>query len=226
MVVIGDAADGSTIQLEFNKFGNLGRVSYWDPAFNTYTNFQYYKAHYFNFNLISVNESTHKVKVSFSGTLYNDETDLNSDSVVVNGSFDLPYIEHTPTIAGLGLNCKIAGSDWIETDFWDNGWNNVDRKYLSDDDKMIIMRLEDEYIAPGTYNFTTASVNKIQLAKYSTTTNEYTEYNASGTLTITSNSEPIIGFRIIEGTYSFTATNPSNPSDQIQVTNGTFKTNF
>ncbi len=224
-VISADTPDGSSIQLEFNKFGNLAEFSYWEE-FDVYKNFQYYKSNYFTFNLISVDESARRVKVSFSGNLYLDENDLTSATKQISGSFDLPYTVTTPVLSGLGLQCKIAGNDWYQTQFWDNGFGNVDRKYISDDDKMIIMQFIDEDIALGTYTFTTSSNNKIQLAKYDTTTNTFTQYNTSGTVTVTSNSFPIFGIRIIEGTYSFTATNPSNASEQIQVTNGAFKTNF
>jgi hypothetical protein len=222
--ITADVSDGTSVQILFNKQGNLEEFSYWEDV-DTYFNYQYYKSNYFTFNLISVNESTHKVKVSFSGTIYQDETDLNSTSKEVSGSFDLPYTVQTPMITGLGLHCKIAGNDWYETDMWDNGWTDVDRKCISDDDNMMIIRFTDSSIAVGTYNFTTASGNKIQLGKFDTTAHDYTEFNTSGTMTITANTE-YFGFRVIEGTYSFTATNPSNASNQVQVTNGAFKLNF
>lgn len=224
--IVASASDGSSMDLTFDKFGNLGEVRYFDAEFNSNENFQHFKANYFTFNLISINETQKKVEVSFSGNLYEEEDDLNSASIVVSGSFNLPYTEQTPTISGLGLSCKIAGTDWYDVEFWDNGFWSVDRKFISDDEYMIIMKFTDEAIQPGSYNFTTSSENGIQLAKYDTETNTYIEYNAVGTLTISSNSEfsPLIS--VVDGTFSFTATNPSNPSDQIQVTNGTFKTNF
>lgn len=222
-LISADTPDGSSIQLLFDKFGNMEEFSYWEDV-DTYHNFQHYNSHYFTFNLISVDETARRVKVSFSGNLYLDDEDLSSTTKMVSGTFDLPYITQTPTLAGLGLNCKIAGADWYETEFWDNGWGNVDRKFISDDDKQIIMSFAGEDIAPGTYTFTTSSANKIQLAKYNTTTNTYNVYNTSGTLTISSNTDGFI--RIVEGTFSFTATNSLNSSDVIQVTNGSFKTNF
>jgi len=224
--IIAYASDGTSMDLTFDKFGNLGAIRYFDADFNSKQNFQHFKENYFTFNLISINESQKKVKVSFSGNLYEEEDDLNSASITVSGSFDLPYIEQTPLVSGLGLSCKIAGTDWYNVEFWDNGWWSVDRKFISDDEYMIIMKFTDEAIQPGNYNFTTSSENGLQLAKYDTETNTYIEYNAVGSLTISSNSEfsPLIS--IVEGTFSFTATNPYNPSDQIQVTNGSFKTNF
>ena len=224
-VISANLPNSESIQLEFNKYGNLAEFSYWTNT-NVYKNFQYYKTNYFTFSLISLNESAHTVKVSYSGTLYADENDMTSATKQVSGTFDLPYTVTSPLLTGLGLNCKIAGSSWYETQFWDNGFGGaVDRKYINDDDKMIIMRFGDQTISPGTYTFNTASSNKVQMAKYNTTTHTYTEYNAVGTLTITSNSAPI-SIRIIEGTFSFNAINPSNSADEVQVTNGRFKTNF
>jgi hypothetical protein len=223
-LIYAETPDGSSIQLEFNKFGKMQECSYWEDV-DTYFNFQHFNSHYFTFNLISINETTHRVKISFSGDIYLDDEDLTSATKMVSGTFDLPYITLTPAIAGLGLKCKIAGADWYKTEFWDNGWGGaVDRKFISDDEKQIIMTFADEAIVPGVYNFTTSSANKIQLAKYNTTTNMYDVYNTSGSVTITSNTDGFI--RIVEGTYSFTATNPSNSLDVIQVTNGSFKTNF
>ena len=224
-VMTADLPNDESLQIEFNKYGNLGEFSYWQE-FEVFKTYEHYKSNYFTFNLISVNENTRRVKVSFSGTLYADENDLNSDTRQVSGTFDLPYLVTTPLLTGLGLKCKIGSNDWYETSFWDNGFGNIDRKFISDDEYQIIMQFVDEDISTGTYTFTTSSMNKMQLAKFNTTTLSYTEYNTTGTVTVTSNSFPLFGIRVIEGTFSLTATNPSNSADVIQVTNGSFKTNL
>ncbi|MBN8566698.1 MAG: hypothetical protein J0M25_08205 [Flavobacteriales bacterium] len=223
LFIYASASDGSSIQIGFNKYGNLESVIYDDQNFNSFYNYQYFKSNYFDFDLISINESNNSVKISYSGILYSNENDLESNSVSISGSFNVNYINQTPLIEGLGLSCKIGGQNWYETDFWDNGFSNVDRKFISDDDKMIIMNFEDESIEPGTYTFNGSNVNKLSLAKFNTTTKEYDSYNTSGTVTITSNTIVSGVVRVIEGTFSFTATNGSNT---IEVTNGTFKTNF
>lgn len=223
LFIYASASDGSSIQIGFNKYGNLESVIYDDQNFNSFYNYQYFKSNYFDFDLISINESNNSVKISYSGNLYSNENDLESDSVSISGSFNVNYINQTPLIEGLGLSCKIGGQNWYETDFWDNGFSNVDRKFINDDDKMIIMNFEDESIEPGTYTFNGSNVNKLSLAKFNTTTKEYDSYDSSGTVTITSNTIVSGVVRVIEGTFSFTATNGSNT---IEVTNGTFKTNF
>lgn len=223
MSIYATGSDDSSIEIVFNQFGDLESVSYDDAEFNSFYNYQYYKSNYFTFNIVSLNEATNTIKVTYSGTLYSDETDLNSESVTLSGGFDTEYINQTPSITGLGLSCKINGQDWYETDFWDNGFSDVDRKYISDDENMIIMNLTEETIETGTYSFTNNSQNKIGFAKFNTTTKEYDFYQTTGTLTITSNTVVSSFIRIIEGTFSLTATSGSN---SIQVTSGTFKSNF
>lgn len=223
MSIYATGNDDSSIEIIFNQFGDLESVNYDDADFNSYYNYQYYKSNYFTFNIVSLDEANNRVKVSYSGTLYSDETNLNSESINVSGSFDTEYVNQTPSIAGIGLSCKINGQNWYETDFWDNGIFNVDRKYISDDENMIVMNLTEEEIATGTYSFTNNSQNKIGFAKFNTTTKEYDYYQTTGTLTITSNTVVSSFVRIVEGTFSFTATNGSST---IQITNGVFKTNF
>jgi hypothetical protein len=223
LLIYSTASDGSSIQIGFNKYGNLESVIYDDQNFNSFYNYQYFKSNYFDFDLISLNESNNSVKISYSGTLYSNENDLESDSISISGSFNVNYINQTPLIEGLGLSCKISGQNWYETDFWDNGFSNVDRKFINDDDKMIVMNFEDESIEPGTYTFNGSNANKISLAKFNTTTKEYDSYDTNGTVTITSNTIVSGVVRVIEGTFSFTATNGSST---IEVTNGAFKTNF
>lgn len=225
-LILAYATDGTSIQVSFNKFGNLERVIFEDEDFNLYSNYQYFKSNYFNFDLVSLNENNKRVKVTYSGTLYENENDFDSPSITVNGSFDLNYVEQAPLVSGLGLSCKIAGNDWHETDFWDTSFLSVRRKFINDDDKLISMSLTSSEIAPGTYSINLLSDNKMELDVFNTTTLEYDPYlTTSGTITIISNTFPTPGVRVIEGTFNFTAVNPFN-NNTVQVTQGKFKSNF
>lgn len=227
LAIIANASDGASIQILFNKFGNLESVTYDDADFNSYYNYQHYKSNYFTFNLVSINESNKRVKIDYSGTLYEDETDLNSNSITVSGSFDVNYIVQTPAISGLGVTCKIGGSNWYATDGYTNngiGFDDFILRELSDDQNMISLGFNSVNNGPGTYIFTSSTnTNFAHLSKFNTTTLEYVDYNCVGSIVVTSKtSAGFIGY-FIEGTYSFTATNPTNSSDVIQVTNGVFK---
>jgi len=219
------ASDDSSLELTFDSFGNLRTAIYDDNMFNRYQSYRNFNSNYFTFSLLSVNASNKTVSVSYSGKVYLNEDDLTSSFKTISGSFNLTYVEQTPIISGLGLSCKIAGTDWYETSFWDNGFDNVDRKFISSDANMIAMKFASEDITPGVYNFTPVSQNAFQLAKFNTTTLEYDFYDCTGTFTVTSNTAYPL-YSIVEGTFSFTATNSSNPAQQIAVTNGVFKTNI
>lgn len=227
LYIYASSDDGTEIDLTFNKFGNLEGISVvsMNPNYSEYYNYKHFNSNYFNFNLISINENTKRVKVSFSGVLYEDDTDMTSNSITVNGSFEVDYQLAEPIYSGLGTFCKIGGNDWHATTFWDEGFWSVERKVISDDENMLTFEFEDEYIEAGTYNFTSTSANKIYLSKFNTTTKTYTQYNCTGSFVVQSNLSGT-NFRMIEGTFSLTATNPSSPSQQIQITNGSFKSNF
>ena len=69
----------------------------------------------------------------------------------------------------------------------------------------------------GTFNFTNNSAeNRISFSKYDTTTHELIVYNVSGTINYTAASS------IVAGTFSLTATHPTNGST-ITITDGIFK---
>ena len=234
IAVNGEASNGEGIQFEFDKYGNLGRIivtpddSSFDPWFLNYKNFS---GHYFSFNMISYDESTHRVRASYSGTLYEDESDLTSNSITVSGEFDVVCIVRTPIIAGLDVRCKIAGNDWYSTNGYTNNGDSFDDfilREMSDDENMISLGFDATNNGPGTYNFTSSTTtNFVHLSNFNTGTVDYNHYNCAGSVIVTSKTSLGIGMGyLIEGTYSFTATNPSNPADQVQVTNGYFKTNY
>lgn len=226
LAISANADDGSSLQLTFDSFGNLDTANYYDSEGNDYNSYKHFNSNYFNFNLLSVNATNKTVKVSYSGKVYLNDEDLTSSYKTIGGSFNLTYILQTPIISGIGISCKIAGTDWHETTSWDNGFfGDVDRKFISSDANLIVMKFASEGITPGTYIFNPASANAFQLAKYNTTTLEYDYYECTGSFTVTSNTD-YFSYSIVEGTFSFTAINPLNPSQEITVSNGVFKTNI
>jgi hypothetical protein len=52
---------------------------------------------------------------------------------------------------------------------------------------------------------------------------DYTIYNCTGTMTLSSVEPFNITAEMLTGTFSFTAVNPTDSSDVIQVTDGIFK---
>ncbi len=232
MLVVAGDSEGNSIQFQFDKFGNLGSVSATPSDFNLpdYDSHKNFSGNYFTFNLIDLNESNKTVKVSFSGKLYEDNENLNSDFKQVSGEFWVKYIEVTPQVAGLEVSAKINGNDWYSTNsFTTNGTGDGDTfilHELSDDEYKIMLGFDDSNMTPGVRNFTPSTQTiYATVAKYNLQTKVYETYNATGTIEITD--VETSGFiSIASGTYSFTAVNPDNSSQTITVTNGKFKTNY
>ena len=74
----------------------------------------------------------------------------------------------------------------------------------------------------GTYSFTpTTLINKIKLSKYDLTTSTYINYNCAGTVQVL-----LLPPLCFDGIYNFTAVNPNDPNDVIQVENGKFRIDY
>src|SRR5690606_11494785 len=144
--------------------------------------------------------------------------------------FWVNYTEVTPAIPGLEVSAEIAGDDWYSTNWYtSNGLGSFStfiHHHFSDDEYKIMLGFDDEDMSAGTYQFTPLTDLKFaRLAKYDIQTKQYVVYNCTGTIEITSNENAGM-FSIVSGNYSFTAVHPSNPSETIQVSNGSFKTNY
>ena len=230
LVVSGVGANGEGVDVEFNKFGNLRNVEFFTMSDPTRSVFYDYSSNYFNFQLVSIDEVNKRVVVQFSGRLYEDDGDLTSNFVQVEGNFDVNYQDIAPNVPGLMIFAKIGGADWYSTKSYTtngNGFDDFILRHNNDDQNQIGIGFDSTNNGIGTYNFTPSTVtNFVHLSKYDTTTNLYLEYNCTGTLKVTGKTPVLFGGYIIEGTYSFTAANPSNPAQQIQVTQGTFKTYY
>lgn len=230
--VLGRGSNGKAIYFIFNAQGNIGRVdtySYTDFSVPNRNAQAYYTNESFNFNLVSIDAANKTVKVTFSGKVYEDEYDLTSDFVQVEGDFLVKYKDLTPQVSGLGVYAKIAGNDWFSSNgdhsggFFSN--ENITLDSYNGGVYRIGITINHGTTNTGTYNFTPSSTkNMVVLSKYNTALNYFEEFNCTGSLVITSKQ---VGAQItiISGTYSFTAVDPDTNSP-ITVSNGTFKENY
>ncbi|MEN9337032.1 MAG: hypothetical protein RLZZ500_2019 [Bacteroidota bacterium] len=227
IVITATTSDNYGIEINFNKFGDLNKVSTYNlmgsEMNSSHINFT---SHYFTFNLTSIDETNRVVKGNFTGRLYENENDLSSPYVTVNGNFDVIYTEVTPTVPNLECYAKIGGQDWYSTKGYQNngfGMDDFIMQNLSDDDVLIGMGFNATNNGPGNYSFTpTSTTNFVHFSKFNTTTLEYDQYNCTGTMTVVSKTPAIVGY-IIDVNFSLTAVNPANPSQTIQITNGHYK---
>ena len=227
--VAGQGSNGKAIIFTFNSNGNIGSVTTYSS-----TDFSipdrdaqaYYTNESFNFNLVSINDTDKTVKVTFSGKVFEEEYNLSSEFVLVEGDFQVKYTDVTPQVSGLGVYAKIAGNDFYSSNEDQSGgfFSGSDITLNSYDGDVFSIGVTSNHdnTTIGTTNFTPTSItNKVVLSKYNTTLDYFEEYNVTGTLNITSKD---VGAQItiISGTFSFTAVNPDNGAE-TQITNGTFK---
>ena len=226
--VSGFGNDGESIFILFNKYGNLEDVIIFtgkddeDGFSESYSSFKYFRSNYFDFELIKFDETSKRVSVTFSGNLYEDSYDIESATRFIEGSFNVPYNEVTPQIAGLGVSAKIDNLDWYSTNSStsSSGTTLAVNRYSDDAYVISYVIIPNDDTNIGLHQFNESStVNKITFSKYDINSNQFIEYETTGSFKV---DEHNIGFGItvIEGTFNLVAT---NGDDIIQVNNGIIK---
>ncbi|MEY2692807.1 MAG: hypothetical protein RIT03_1197 [Bacteroidota bacterium] len=224
------------IEFSFDKQGQFG---YLKIDLNTGTatatsRFQSatgFSSHYFDFVISSMDEVRHRVKGSFAGYLYADPLNLSSEKKFVSGEFDVYYYDAIPNYSGLKNSCKINGADWVKSNTYVTKGDaahiaNITQHDTNDQEYKLMVNYNIFSINLGTFDFTpTTEINRVQLAKFDVTTGQYVLYNCTGSMNIVQKEYPYYGNGdfLLKGTYSFTAVNPNNPAEVIQVTDGYFK---
>lgn len=233
---LGTLSNYTDFLISFDENGNFGKIiyKYHEPITGTikkFTSYRDFSSNYFNFQLHSFDEVNKRVKASFTGYIYYDPTNLNSESKFVSGNIDLPYEEYVPPITNLGNEATINSVPWRSTNIYQTrgglgGYNNLTMHTMSDDPYKIMVLYD---VTPGggtlpgtTYNFTNSDItNRAQIAKYDVATSSYILYNCTGTITITNR-----WYFCVEGIYNLTGVNPLDSSDVLVVQNGKFKLNY
>ncbi|WP_343696480.1 hypothetical protein [Flavobacterium sp.] len=221
--VMGTSEEGIAIDFKFNVYGNLYQALT-NPVTNSNIPWmeasENFTANTFTFTLENINTTDKTVQVKFTGKVFEDGYDYESDFVNVSGSFKVSYKEITPQIEGLGTSAKIDGKDWHGLSF-DGTIENQETRIIyaeNDSEYTIGIAFPDYEAKTGTYNFTSNNnAYRITFQKYDTATHQNINYNVSGTVTFTTLNDILAA-----GTFSLTATNPETNA-KITISNGTFK---
>lgn len=223
------------IIITFNKLGDIVSVASYNhhgiDGILSHFNYRFMARDHFHFELESLDEAAGTVRGNFSGRLYLDKEDLNSDFIELSGSF---YNQ----IGGNGTGdyrytyAKFNGVDWHNThqpSFSDIYYADYallpDGIYASQstgDDAYRIIIAHPTSIGISNFTDNTSGVY-VRLGKYNMATGLYEDYTTTaGSLVIAEKN--LLGFGTAEykGVFNFTAVNPNNPADVIQVTEGHF----
>lgn len=225
MQVKGLTSDGIVVNFVFNVYGNLyGATTSGASAGSsvmTHEASEVFTSNTFTFTIAELNTANKMIKVNFSGKLYTDGDDDESDFVVISGAFNVPYINATPDIPGLGTFAKFNGNDWHGMAFESSttfSTQIITLNVQNDGEYSLGIVFPKENLKTGTFSFTGNDFsNGISLEKFDVATGKSVEYNVAGTITYTT-----VAANYVEGTFSLTATHPDNDS-QIVITGGKFK---
>ncbi|HSD09030.1 hypothetical protein [Flavobacterium sp.] len=228
--VSGQTTDGIGIDFKFNTYGNLFQgFTHGVSALSTvpmHEVSEIFTANTFTFTIIELNTANKTVKVKFSGKLYDDGYDFESNYITnpsnfitVSGAFDVSYSNLIPNIAGLGTFAKIDGKDWHAMSF--GSTTSLSQTILNvenDGEYNLGIVFPRGDLKTGTFPFSSNNfANRISVEKFDLATHEFIDYNVAGTVTYTT-----VNDYYVEGTFSLVATHPVNGS-KIVITEGKFK---
>jgi hypothetical protein len=213
------------------KFSSAGKFIMGSLEFNSlnfgqpkYSNFIYFPSHYVQVSDFSFDEVNKKIKFKFDGNLYINNQSITSESRNVKGEIDMVYIDGDDDPYPIVINnveqyCRanINSAPWAA---------RFERSYSSftDEDAYKVEINFANSPTPASYNFTSVSTSDyVKFSKFNPSTLVYDYYNVNGQVAYSYREFHGGGRYSFIGTFSFTAVNPNNPADVIQVTDGVFR---
>ena len=203
--------------------GRLGfNYSYTSLTYQNYVNFP---SHYFQVDTFVLDEVNHKIKLNFTGNLYFDNKSLTSEVRNIHAEIDMEYADAVPsgapyiTVGGIEQYCRanFNATPWIAR------FESSNSSFTNEDAYKIETHLANAP-TPGNFSFNEASTdNYVRFSKFNTQTLTYDYYNVSGQVGYTYREFHGGTSYSFIGTFSFTAVNPNNSADVIQVTDGQFR---
>lgn len=210
-------------ELEFDNNGNF--LSFKRNS-NAYSNYINYPAHYFNLTILALDQVNKKIKVGFSGKIYIDKENINSESNDISGEFLMSYagdLSEPFSDLTMGPNIPQYCTAKINSNPWTAKFEGFYSIFTAEDPYKIVLHFGVN-TQPGSYAINpTSTVDYIQFFKFNTQTLVYDSYDVTGVLAHSYREfHGDYDYSYI-GTFNFTAVNPNNPSDTIQVTDGSFR---
>lgn len=224
------AEQSMSFALTFDKNGNFIHAgqSYNEEhvtGFDSYSNYVNYPEHYFVLEGMLIDEVNMKVKFTFSGDLFHDDQNMDSESKHISGEVEVSYelgigqANVFFTNWGVEQYCRAIkdGEPWNAyfepqpSAFTNSGPDKVEIHFSAD-------------ATPGSYGFTAASTdNYVRYSKFNTATLMYDHYETSGVVAH-SYKEFMGGVKYnFIGSFSFTAVNPNDPTDVVEMNSGEFR---
>lgn len=201
-------------------------------GYAVYYNYRNFPSNYFDIQILSINEVSKQIKLKLNGNLYlgayynlntesiHIEADINAEFQIietanVNYLIYSHFSENSP-LRDYFCSAKFNGVPWFARHQFLPGSLTNESPYKID--------LNFDFNAlPNDYPFNSASLNNcIKFSKFNTNTLSYDFYNVDGVLSYSYREFHGAGGYSYDGTFNIIATNPNDPADVINVSDGFF----
>lgn len=193
-----------------------------------YYNYRYYPDNFVNVLEFSFNNELKTFKLKLKANLYIDSSNLQSENIDTE-MYLLGSYEIKPNTENFLLSDRL---DYCSAKFNTNIWTAM-KQYengsFTNYDPYKIKVIFNSSTPVGIYSFTNIeNSNCIKFYKFNVLTFQYDEFNVSGNVNMYYKEfhgmSPGLTTYSFFGTFNLTATNPNNPNEVINVTDGKFRT--
>ncbi len=210
-VVLGSNSNDENFYLSFNQNGVLERADFYSTDFSVdlyYSSLFYFPKETFNLNNIMIDTENNIVRGSLDGTIYEDESNLISNSLTINqGAFNLVYTSMTQNF-DIYVDATINGERFesIKHSISENQSSDMVYGGISDNELTLAITTNRQSVQPGSYSFSNSNqTNSFAIYYINPYNDTFENYNVSGTLVV---DEVVSGSQtIVTGSFSGIATN-------------------
>lgn len=216
------------IDIDFDKKGQLVDLTlfYWaNNVAITYSPYKNFTSNYFNFQITDFDDVNNRIKGNFSGKMYRNNLDLNSEFIEVNCNFnlscdfDLNYLcSCDGLLECLGLSANINNQIFLSTHDYNGNFYNIG-PYKIEVNALGTFNLNE------VYDFTPSTSNHyVRLYKFNTNTLQYDLFDSTGSVVFTSYLGNCCNSVVVKANFNLTANDPNNSSEEpLHITNGKCK---
>ncbi|OYQ41555.1 hypothetical protein [Flavobacterium aurantiibacter] len=232
-VVLGATLVGATpisLSLTYTKSGDFLRGTlflYEGAPYNNQFNFRNYQnfpANFMQVHNFEINDVNNTLTIDFEGKLYSDVNNLASYHRNIRGILNKNFVRVNENLLSLFYQsipqyctALINGESWVAKEI------GSESTFTAEDDYRFIIHIA-ENTPPGSFEFDPNSIgNYVKFQRFNLNSNSFEDYIVSGVISYSY--REFHGARRYShiGTFSFLATNPNNPAETIQVTDGVFR---
>ena len=218
-------------ELVFTKQGKFMSCT----RYSNFSNYKNFPAHYFNLTIDSIDEINKKIKLHFSGKIYLNKLNLNSEANELNGELSMQYTGDETAYSGLSMGPGIP--QHCTANFNGTPWKALFEDsysvFTAEDPYKVFIHFGVNATQPGTYPIALGNpdangdLNRLEtyiaFYKFNTETLHFDRYIVTGEVAYSYREFYGGNQYSYMGRFNFTAVNPANPQDVIQVTDGDFR---